>query len=57
MRLLFYRILGGLILIVVGILIWLNNLSLIHIYWRRDWPVLLIAIGLIEVTKHIIRKA
>jgi hypothetical protein len=54
---LFYRILGGLILIVVGLLIWLNNLDVIQIYWRRDWPILLIALGLIEVIKHIIKKS
>jgi hypothetical protein len=56
-RLLFYRILGGLIFIVVGLLIWLNNLDVIQIYWRRDWPILLIALGLIEVMKHIMKKS
>jgi hypothetical protein len=57
MKLLFYRILGGIILVAIGLLIWLNNLHIIHIYWKRDWPIILIALGLIEIIKHIIKKA
>jgi hypothetical protein len=57
MRLLFHRILGGIVLVVAGLLIWLNNLHVIHIYWQRDWPIVLIALGLIEILRHIIRKA
>ena len=57
MKLLYYRILGGITLIIIGLLIWFNNLEVIHIYWRRDWPIILIVIGLIEVVKHIIKKA
>jgi hypothetical protein len=56
-RLFYYRILSGVILVLVGVLIWLNNLEVVHIYWKRDWPVLLIAIGLIEVIKNIMKKA
>jgi len=56
MRFLFYRMLGGIILFIAGMLIWLNNLGIIHVYWRRDWPVILIAIGVIEIVKHIIKK-
>ena len=57
MKFFYYRILGGVILLFVGILVWLNNLEVIHICWKRDWPVLLIVIGLIEILKHIIKKA
>jgi len=57
MRLLFYRILGGIVLVAAGLLIWLNNLHVIHIYWQRDWPIILIAIGMIEIIKHIMKKA
>ena len=52
----FYRITGGLILIAVGLLIWLSNLEVIYIAWRRDWPVIFIAIGVIELLKHIFKK-
>ena len=57
MRLVFYRILGGIVLVAAGLLIWLNNLQVIHIYWQRDWPIILIAIGMIEIIKHVIKKA
>jgi len=57
MKFLFYRILGGVILVAAGLLVWLNNLKVIHIYWQRDWPIILIAIGLIEIVKQIIKKA
>jgi hypothetical protein len=56
MRAHFYRITGSIILIIIGALIWLSNLSVINIAWRRDWPVILIAIGLIELIKRIIKK-
>lgn len=56
MRFLFYRIMSGLILIVVGLLIWFSNLEILDISWRRDWPVILIAIGIIELIKHFIKK-
>jgi uncharacterized integral membrane protein len=56
MRYYFYRIIGGVILIVVGLLIWLSNLEVINIAWRRDWPVILIIIGVIELIKHIIKR-
>ena len=51
------RILGGIVLVAAGLLIWLNNLQVIHIYWQRDWPIILIAIGMIEIIKHVIKKA
>jgi len=50
------RISGGLFLIIVGLLIWLSNLGILHIAWQRDWPVLLIIIGLFELVKYIIGK-
>jgi hypothetical protein len=47
---------SSILLIAIGILIWISNLDIIHIAWRRDWPVILIAIGIIELIKHTIRK-
>ena len=52
----FHRISGGIILIIVGMLIWLSNLNIIHIWWRRDWPVLLIVIGILALINTIKRK-
>ena len=56
MRLFFYRILGSILLIITGLLIWLSNMDVVHIDWKRDWPLILIVIGLIELIKHIIKR-
>ena len=56
MKIHFYRMTSSILLIAIGILIWISNLDIIHIAWRRDWPVILIAIGIIELIKHTIRK-
>ncbi len=56
MRLFFYRITGSLILIIVGLLIWLSNLGVLNILWYRDWPVILIVVGAIELIKHVVKK-
>ena len=50
-------ILWGLILIVVGILMWLSNLEVIpfSISLCRDWPVILIAIGITGIVEGISR--
>ena len=56
MRLFFYRITGSIILIAVGLIIWLSNLGVIHVAWRRDWPIILIIIGLVELVKYIVKK-
>jgi len=57
MRFYFHRITGGIILLAIGLIIWLSNLGIIHVAWRRDWPVILIVIGIIELVKHLIRRA
>ena len=56
MKIHFYRMTSSILLIAIGILIWISNLGIIHIAWRRDWSVILIAIGIIELIKHTIRK-
>jgi hypothetical protein len=56
MKHIYYRLSGGLLLIVVGLLIWLSNLNILAISWRRDWPVIIIIIGLMELIKHLIKK-
>lgn len=56
MRFIFYRILGGLLFILIGLLIWFSNMEILNIEWKRDWPVILVVIGLIELVKNIIRK-
>jgi len=56
MKHIFYRMSGGILLIVVGLLFWLSNLDVLDIAWRRDWPILVIVVGLLELVKHIIKK-
>lgn len=56
MRYYFHSIFNGIILIAIGLLIWLSNIGLLHITWRRDWPVIIIAIGVIGLIKHIIKR-
>jgi|GEM_PF-1059326 len=56
MRYSFYRISSGILLIAIGALIWLSNLEIINIAWRRDWPVILIVIGAIALFRNIIRR-
>jgi len=56
MRYSFYRISSGILLIAIGALIWLSNLEIINIAWRRDWPVILIVIGAIVLFRNIIRR-
>ena len=57
MKIKFYKISISIILIAVGLLIWLSNLSVLNIAWRRDWPVILILVGMIELIKVIIKRA
>lgn len=56
MRYVFYRISSGIILITIGVLIWLSNLKVINIAWWRDWPVILIVIGIIALLRQVIRR-
>jgi hypothetical protein len=56
MRHIYYRLSGGILLIAAGLLIWLGNLNILDITWRRDWPVILIIIGVLELVKHIVKK-
>ncbi len=44
---------AGLILILFGGWIWLTNLEAISFDWGRDWPVILIILGLYELIEGI----
>ncbi|MCD5383284.1 DUF5668 domain-containing protein [candidate division WOR-3 bacterium] len=47
----------GLIFLTVGILIWISNFGIISLSWQRDWPVILIIIGIYKLATLIpIRK-
>jgi len=52
----FYRITGGILVLTIGLLIWFSNLGILNIAWRRDWPVILIMIGVIALIKNIFKK-
>ncbi len=48
-------IIWGLIVIAIGMWIWLANLGVITsgIIFRRDWPVIIVIIGLLEIGEGI----
>lgn len=44
------------VLILIGSVIWLSNLGLIHIVWRRDWPLIIVIIGIAQLIKYFCKK-
>lgn len=56
MKYYFHRITAAVILIAAGALIWLSNLGIMDIAWKRDWPVILIVFGVLALIKHLLRK-
>ena len=51
-----FRIWGAVVLIVLGVLFWLGKFGIIDFYWDRDWPVILIAIGVFSLVNHFTRS-
>jgi ABC-type microcin C transport system permease subunit YejB len=51
-----FRIWGSIILIVLGILFWLGKFGYINFYWERDWPVVLIAIGIFSLINYLAKR-
>ncbi len=47
------RIWIPIILIVLGVLFWLGKFGIIDFYWTRDWPVVLIGLGVFSLVNHI----
>lgn len=46
----------ALIIIIIGVFFWLANLEIFVFNFRRDWPVILITIGLVELIAGLIGK-
>jgi len=51
-----FRLWSAIILIVLGILFWLGKFDIISFYWSRDWPVVLIVIGLFSLFNYYARR-
>ncbi len=51
-------IIEGLILIVIGLLIWLSKLGVFsyQVIFRRDWPLILVIIGILILVETITKK-
>jgi len=49
------KIWWAIILIVLGILFWLGKFDIINFYWSRDWPVILIAVGIFYLVNTLVR--
>ncbi|MGQ9464996.1 MAG: LiaI-LiaF-like domain-containing protein [bacterium] len=56
MRLSVMPVLDAIVLILIGGVIWLSNLHLIHIVWRRDWPLIIVLIGIAQLIKYFFKK-
>jgi hypothetical protein len=51
-----FRLWGAVVLIVLGVLFWLGKFGIIDFYWDRDWPVILIAIGVFSLVNYFTRS-
>ncbi len=56
MKYFMHSIIDSLLLVIIGVIIWLSNLGIIHIAWRRDWPLIIVLIGLVQLIKYATRK-
>ncbi len=53
----YYKVICPVFIIILGLLIWLSKLGMISIVWRRDWPLIIVAIGLIQLLAIIFKRA
>lgn len=44
---------GGFLLVVIGVIIWLNKMGIWDWAWKRDWPVILILVGFMSIISHL----
>uniref|UniRef100_A0A7C2K5V4 LiaI-LiaF-like transmembrane region domain-containing protein n=1 Tax=candidate division WOR-3 bacterium TaxID=2052148 RepID=A0A7C2K5V4_UNCW3 len=44
---------SGILLIIVGLLIWFNKMGLYVWVWRRDWPLILVIIGIVSLFSYL----
>jgi len=56
MRLFMLPVFDAIVLIMVGAVIWMSNLGLLHIVWRRDWPLIIVIIGLSQLIKYLVKR-
>ncbi len=52
----YYSIVRPIFLILLGLVIWFSKIGLISIDWRRDWPLIIVAIGIIQIISVIFKK-
>ncbi len=52
----YYSIMCPIFLIALGLLIWFSKLGWVSIVWRRDWPLIIVAIGLLQILSMIFKK-
>ncbi len=49
-------IIGYLIIALVGVVLWANNWGFEIISIKRDWPVILIILGILGILREVFRK-
>ena len=47
---------GGIFLILLGFLIWFHKIKLLEWKWNRDWPIILIMIGIMSIVSFFENK-
>lgn len=47
----------ALVLVAAGVLIWLANIGVLNWNWGRDWPWILIVLGILGLVGEIARRA
>lgn len=56
MRIFIMPVFDAIVLILIGAIIWLSNLGVFHIVWRRDWPMIIVLIGIVQLIKYFFKR-
>ncbi len=56
MRIFIMPVFDAIVLILIGAVIWLSNLGAFHIVWRRDWPMIIVVIGIVQLIKYFCKR-
>lgn len=56
MRIFIMPVFDAIVLILIGAIIWLSNLGVFHIVWRRDWPMIIVVIGIVQLIKYFCKR-
>ncbi len=52
----YYSVVGPVFLIALGLLVWFSKMGWVDIIWRRDWPLIIVAIGVLQLMSSISKR-